>query len=135
MSSNLRSRVENIRKLEREIRDICIDRVRMERDYFIENFLPAITDLEWVEKEVAKGRVWANALDRFRHAILEKQTELANMEAETRISIEELKEINKNMVLSEKETSAAKQEMIQANLRLVISIAKNTPTAACSSLI
>ena len=43
------------------------------------------------------------------------------MEAETRISIEELKEINKNMVLSEKETSAAKQEMIQANLRLVIS--------------
>ena len=46
------------------------------------------------------------------------------MEAETRISIEELKEINKNMVLSEKETSAAKQEMTQANLRLVISIAK-----------
>lgn len=124
LSSNLRSRVENIRKLEREIRDICIDRVRMERDYFIENFLPAITDLEWVEKEVAKGRVWANALDRFRHAILEKQVELANMETETRISIEELKEINKNMVLSEKETSAAKQEMIQANLRLVISIAK-----------
>ena len=124
LSSNLRSRVENIRKLEREIRDICIDRVRMERDYFIENFLPAITDLEWVEKEVAKGRVWANALDRFRHAILEKQAELANMETETRISIEELKEINKNMVLSEKETSAAKQEMIQANLRLVISIAK-----------
>ena len=124
LSSNLRSRVENIRKLEREIRDICIDRVRMERDYFIENFLPAITDLEWVQKEVAKGRVWANALDRFRHAILEKQAELANMETETRISIEELKEINKNMVLSEKETSAAKQEMIQANLRLVISIAK-----------
>ena len=124
LSSSLRSRVENIRKLEREIRDICIDRVRMDRDYFIKNFLPAITDLEWVEEEVAKGRVWANALDRFRHAILEKQTELANMETETRISIEELKEINKNMVLSEKETSAAKQEMIQANLRLVISIAK-----------
>ena len=124
LSSSLRSRVENIRKLEREIRDICIDRVRMDRDYFIKNFLPAITDLKWVEEEVAKGRVWANALDRFRHAILEKQTELANMEAETRISIEELKEINKNMVLSEKETSAAKQEMIQANLRLVISIAK-----------
>ena len=124
LSSNLRSRVENIRKLERETRDICIDRVRMERDYFIKNFLPAITDLKWVEEEVAKGRVWANTLDRFRHAILEKQTELANMEAETRISIEELKEINKNMVLSEKETSAAKQEMIQANLRLVISIAK-----------
>ena len=124
LSGNLRSRVENIRKLEREIRDICLDRVHMERDYFIQNFLPEITNLQWVEEEVAKGRVWSNALDRFRHAILEKQTELANMERETRISIEELKEINKNMVSSEKETAAAKQEMIQANLRLVISIAK-----------
>ena len=124
LSGNLRSRVENIRKLEREIRDICLDRAHMERDYFIQNFLPEITNLKWVEEEVAKGRVWSDALDRFRHAILEKQTELANMEKETRISIEELKDINKNMVSSEKETAAAKQEMIQANLRLVISIAK-----------
>ncbi|MCL6077659.1 RNA polymerase sigma factor RpoD [Neisseria meningitidis] len=124
LSSSLRGKVENIRKLEREIRDICLDRVHMERDYFIQNFLPEITNLEWIEEEIAKGRVWSDALDRFRHAILEKQTELADMEKETRISIEELKEINKNMVSSEKETAAAKQEMIQANLRLVISIAK-----------
>lgn len=124
LSSSLRGKVENIRKLEREIRDICLDRVHMERDYFIQNFLPEITNLEWIEEEIAKGRVWSDALDRFRHAILEKQTELADMEKETRISIEELKEINKNMVSSEKENAAAKQEMIQANLRLVISIAK-----------
>lgn len=124
LSSSLRGKVENIRKLEREIRDICLDRVHMERDYFIQNFLPEITNLEWIEEEIAKDRVWSDALDRFRHAILEKQTELADMEKETRISIEELKEINKNMVSSEKETAAAKQEMIQANLRLVISIAK-----------
>ncbi|WP_308028775.1 RNA polymerase sigma factor RpoD [Neisseria lactamica] len=124
LSSSLRGKVENIRKLEREIRDICLDRVHMERDYFIQNFLPEITNLQWIEEEIAKGRVWSDALDRFRHAILEKQTELADMERETRISIEELKEINKNMVSSEKETAAAKQEMIQANLRLVISIAK-----------
>lgn len=124
LSSNLRGRVDQIRKLEREIRDICLERVHMERDYFIKNFLPAITDLEWVEEEVAKGRVWSNALDRFRHAIIEKQTALATMEQETQISIDELKDINKNMVVSERETAAAKQEMIQANLRLVISIAK-----------
>ncbi|HFC2353956.1 TPA: RNA polymerase sigma factor RpoD [Neisseria gonorrhoeae] len=124
LSSSLRGKVENIRKLEREIRDICLNRVHMERDYFIQNFLPEITNLQWIEEEIAKGRVWSNALDRFRHAILEKQTELADMEKETRISIEELKEINKNMVSSEKESAAAKQEMIQANLRLVISIAK-----------
>ena len=124
LSSSLRERVDNIRRLEREIRDICLERVHMDRDYFISYFLPEITRLDWVEEEVAKGKVWSNALDRFRHAIIEKQTALAEMESETRISIEELKEINKNMVISEKETAAAKQEMIQANLRLVISIAK-----------
>ncbi|ROV56555.1 RNA polymerase sigma factor RpoD [Neisseria chenwenguii] len=124
LSNSLRSRVESIRKLEREIRNICLERVHMEREYFIQNFLPSMTDLGWVEEEIAKGRVWSDALDRFRHAILEKQTALADMEKETQISIDELKEINKNMVVSEKETAAAKQEMIQANLRLVISIAK-----------
>ena len=124
LSGSLRNRVDNIRKLEREIRDICLDRVHMDRDYFIRNFLPVITDLNWLENEIAKENAWSGALDRFRHAILEKQTELAEMEKETRISIGELKDINKNMVISEKETAAAKQEMIQANLRLVISIAK-----------
>ncbi|MRN38746.1 RNA polymerase sigma factor RpoD [Neisseria sp. N95_16] len=124
LSNNLRGRVDQIRKLEREIRDICLDRVHMDREYFINNFLPNITDLNWVEEEVAKGRVWSDALDRFRHAIIEKQTALSDMQKETQISIEELKEINKNMVASERETAAAKQEMIQANLRLVISIAK-----------
>ncbi len=124
LSSNLRDRVDTIRKLEREIRDICLNRVHMDRDYFISNFLPQMTNLQWVEEEIAKGRVWNDALDRFRHAIIEKQTELAAMEKAMQISIEELKDINKNMVISEKETAAAKQEMIQANLRLVISIAK-----------
>ena len=123
LSSSLRARVDNIRKLEREIRDICLNHVHMDRDYFINSFLSQATNLQWVEEEVAKGRVWSNALSRFRHAIIEKQTELAEMEKEAKISIEELKDINKNMVISEKETAAAKQEMIQANLRLVISIA------------
>lgn len=52
-------------------------------------------------------------MERFQHAILEKQTAVAQMEQEAQISIEELKEINKNMVVSEKETAAAKQEMIK----------------------
>lgn len=124
LSSNLRAKVDNIRKLEREIRDISLDHVHMDRDYFISSFLLQATNLNWVEEEVAKGRVWSDALNRFRHDIIEKQTEMAVLEKEARISIQELKEINKNMVVSEKETAAAKQEMIQANLRLVISIAK-----------
>ncbi|ASP17121.1 RNA polymerase sigma factor RpoD [Neisseria sp. 23W00296] len=124
LSNNLRQKVDNIRKLEREIRDICLDRVQMDRDYFISQFLPNITDLDWLEGEIGRKRVWSNALERFRHAILEKQTEVAEMEKTAQISIEELKEISKNMQSSERETARAKEEMIQANLRLVISIAK-----------
>ena len=124
LSQNMRNRVDQIRKSEREIRDICVDRVRMSRDYFLENFLPNMTKLDWLEEEIARANKWADALDRFRYAILEKQTDLYNLEQQARISIAELKEISKNMVISEKETAAAKQKMIQANLRLVISIAK-----------
>ena len=124
LSQSMRNRVDQIRKLEREIRDICLDRVRMDRDYFLQNFLPNMTNLEWLEEEIGKNRVWGDALDRFRHAILEKQTVMSELEQHARISIAELKEISKNMVASEKETAAAKQKMIQANLRLVISIAK-----------
>ena len=124
LSSSLRQKVETIRKMEREIRDICLDRVRMDREYFLKEFLPNITDLEWISREVDKQKSWSGALDRFRHAILEKQEAVAALVGESQISIDELKEINRNMSVSERETAAAKQEMIQANLRLVISIAK-----------
>ena len=124
LSNNLRTRVDSIRRLEREIRDICLNRVHMDRDYFINNFLPNITDLNWVEAEIGKDRVWSEALSRFQYAIIEKQNILIEQEQHAQISIAELKEISKNMVANEKETAAAKQEMIQANLRLVISIAK-----------
>ena len=77
-----------------------------------------------MEAEIGKNRVWSEALSRFQYAIIEKQNILIEQEQHAQISIAELKEISKNMVANEKETAAAKQEMIQANLRLVISIAK-----------
>lgn len=124
LCSNLRSRVDQIRQLEREIRDIALDRVHMDREYFLQNFLENPTDLSWVERELSKDNEWKEAFSRFQYAIIEKQSQLADLERTAQISIDELKEINKNLMSSERETAAAKQEMIQANLRLVISIAK-----------
>ena len=123
---NLRNRVDAIRQLEREIRDICIERVGMPMDYFREYFYEAQahTDLDWVEDEISKDNSWSEALSHLRHDIIYKQEELLQLQEESLLSIPELKEVNKKLTISEKETANAKQEMIQANLRLVISIAK-----------
>ncbi|WP_434779801.1 RNA polymerase sigma factor RpoD [Neisseria sp. Ec49-e6-T10] len=124
LCDSLRIRIQQIRTLERDIRDISVSRVNMDRAHFISSFKNQQTNLDWVDQEVAKDKVWSNALARFKHAIIEKQEEIARLQALTMLSIDELKEISHQMVLGERETSAAKQEMIQANLRLVISIAK-----------
>ena len=124
LCENLRTRIYLIRSLEREIRDICINRVGMKADYFIKSFKNQHTNLNWVDEEAQKGSMWADALIRFQHDIVEKQERLLELQSATGLSIDELKTISHQMVLGERETSAAKQEMIQANLRLVISIAK-----------
>ena len=124
LCDSLRRRVDNIRKLERDIRDIALNRVHMDRDYFISQFVPQFTNLDWIDAEISKGRVWNDALSRFKYAILEKQTQLLDLQQESKLSIEELKDISRDMARGERDTAAAKQEMIQANLRLVISIAK-----------
>ena len=124
LGNNLRTRMDRVRHLEREVRDICLERVGMNLDYFRENFPKNITNLDWVINELETNNSWNEALERFQFAILEKQTEMAEIEQNAGIPIAELREISKNMTASEKKTAAAKQEMIQANLRLVISIAK-----------
>ena len=73
---------------------------------------------------MAQGKEWAEALDRFRHQVIEKQEKLLELQEGAMLPIDELKAISKKLSISERKTAQAKQEMIQANLRLVISIAK-----------
>ncbi|MDC7718742.1 RNA polymerase sigma factor RpoD [Vogesella sp. DC21W] len=124
LCESLRSRVNGIRKLEREILDICVTRVRMDRQYFVKSFPGNECKLEWVEKEIASGKDWSDVLGRFKYAIIEKQTKIADMQQKSMLSINDLKEINRQMSSGETKARLAKREMIEANLRLVISIAK-----------
>ena len=125
LCESLRQRVNTIRQLERGIRDICVNNVHMPLEYFREHFAPNMVDVNWVENELDRShKDWNNALERFKFSIMEKQTKLLDLQKLSRLSIEELKDINKDMARGERESASAKQEMIQANLRLVISIAK-----------
>ena len=121
---SLTNRVKDIRILEREVRAICVEQIGMDSAYFIEQFGSNQTNLDWVENEVAQGKQWADALDRFRHQVIEKQEKLLELQEGAMLPIDELKAISKKLSISERKTAQAKQEMIQANLRLVISIAK-----------
>ena len=120
----LRSQVEEVRRHEREIRRLAVDKCGMSQQYFIEHFPPNALNLGWVESEASARRPYSAALGRHAPAIQERQTKLAEIQAKSVIPLDELKAINKRMSEGERASRDAKKEMIEANLRLVISIAK-----------
>jgi len=120
----LRVQVEEIRRHEREIRRLAVDKCGMPQQHFIEQFPANALNLQWVEAEAAARKPYSAALGRNIPAIHERQTKLADIQAKTVIPLDELKAINKRMSEGERASRDAKKEMIEANLRLVISIAK-----------
>ncbi|KPC54463.1 RNA polymerase sigma factor RpoD [Amantichitinum ursilacus] len=124
LCDQLRSMVDEIRGYEREIMDLCTQKVRMPREHFIKTFPGRETDLDWVQEELSSGQKYAEVLERYQHAIVEKQGRLKELQEKAMLPIKELKEINRQMSTGEAKARRAKREMIEANLRLVISIAK-----------
>ena len=120
----LRTQVEEIRRQEREIRKIAVDKCGMPQPHFIEHFPPNALNLAWVTAEAAAGRPYSAALGRSAPAVRELQARLVDLQARAVIPLDALKAINKKMSEGERSSRDAKQEMIEANLRLVISIAK-----------
>jgi len=120
----LRSQVDDVRRYERELRKILVDKCGMPQDYFIKNFPPNILNLKWAEKEAAASKPYSTILVRNLPPVQELQKKLTEQQARAVVPLEDLKRINKRMNEGERSSRDAKKEMIEANLRLVISIAK-----------
>ncbi|MCG8018700.1 MAG: RNA polymerase sigma factor RpoD [Candidatus Thiodiazotropha sp. 'RUGA'] len=122
--ATLRDIIERIRNQERIIMHLCVDKARMPRKEFIASFPDNETNLEWIEDQLNSGKSYAEALQEHKEEILRTQKRLVTIEADCQLSIGEVKETNRKMSIGEAKARRAKKEMVEANLRLVISIAK-----------
>ena len=120
----VRKAVERIRAEERAIMRLCLRYAKMPRKVFIKSFPTNETDLEWVSKHIESGSDWAAGLKNQEIEIVRCQRKLAQVEAENQLSIAQIKDINRRVTMGEAMARRAKKEMVEANLRLVISIAK-----------
>jgi RNA polymerase primary sigma factor len=124
VTRNLRSLIDRIRRLERQIMAICVKECGMPRKTFIKTFPENETNPEWLDQHLKSKEPYAKALKGFADEIRRNQAPLILIEQDTGLSINEIKDINRRMSIGEAKARRAKKEMVEANLRLVISIAK-----------
>ena len=124
LCDSVRHMVEQVRSHERQILQLCVDRAGMPRQHFIKVFPGQEVNLDWLKDEIAAGKNYADGLMRVHPAVLEEQQKLIDLQDRIGIPLKELKDINRQMSTGEAKMRRAKREMTEANLRLVISIAK-----------
>ncbi|HPV31651.1 MAG TPA: RNA polymerase sigma factor RpoD [Methylotenera sp.] len=124
LCDQVRAIIEAVRGHERKVMDFCVEKSGMPRAHFIKSFPGNECDLSWLEQELKAEKPYIEKLARYNHSIIDQQQRLIDLENKVGIPIRELKEINKQMSTGEARARRAKREMIEANLRLVISIAK-----------
>ena len=124
LCGQVRDMVERVRGHERKIMEFCVDKSGMPRTHFIKSFPGNECELTWLAGELEVDKPYVEKLERFKHSIVDQQQRLLDLQADVGLPIKELKDINKQMTTGEARARRAKREMIEANLRLVISIAK-----------
>ncbi len=124
LCGQVRDLVQDVRSHERKILEFCVNKSGMSRQYFVKSFVGNEINLEWLDQELAKNEPYTEALSRYRDSVIDQQDRLIALQEKIGLPIKELKDINKQMTTGEARARRAKREMIEANLRLVISIAK-----------
>mgnify|MGYP003386369685 CR=1 FL=1 len=124
LSGLLRSLMERIRQQEQVILDLCVNKADMPRKDFLRVFIGHETDTGWLETQVSAKKKHSTRLKQFTDDIRRAQRKLAEIEREHGLEIARIKEVNRQMLSGERHSNQAKKEMVEANLRLVISIAK-----------
>jgi RNA polymerase primary sigma factor len=121
---NLRQHVTEVRLLEKEIMFLCIKQAGMPRKDFISTFPKNETSTRWLDKHIKAKKRYSAPLAKFKDEIERRQNKLKDLEGLFHVLISEIKEINREVSIGEAKARRAKKEMVEANLRLVISIAK-----------
>ncbi len=121
---NLRQHVTEVRLLEKEIMFLCIKQAGMPRKDFISTFPKNETSTKWLDKHIKAKKRYSAPLAKFKDEIERRQNKLKDLEGLFHVLISEIKEINREVSIGEAKARRAKKEMVEANLRLVISIAK-----------
>jgi len=116
--------LENVRKEEKNIMLLCVRYAKMPRKTFIKEFPGNETDETWIPSVVSKKREYSDKLRPYEEEIVRSQRRLLQIQQETGLELSTIKEINRRMSIGEARARRAKKEMVEANLRLVISIAK-----------
>jgi RNA polymerase primary sigma factor len=120
----VREALANVRAQERAIMNLCVRRAKMDRKTFIDEFPGNETNLDWVTEQIKKKKPYAKGLDAYAEEIQRSQRKLLAMEEDADMLVADIKEISRRMNIGEAKARRAKKEMVEANLRLVISIAK-----------
>ncbi len=124
LCNNIHNKIKTVREQENTIGRYCVQKAKMPRKEFIQQFPGHEMDLDWVDAQITKYPEHATGLSRYSRDIKRAQRNIIELEKSSHLTLQELRELRRSLSIAEEKTRRAKKEMVEANLRLVISIAK-----------